>query len=168
MARIPMGTIKSTIKSLLDTANTTTGSPIDLSDGLVNRVQKVLEVNVDRIPIQPSFFPCITMFVESKVVTLQDIAKNMLTGRRKAEVDLKVVGIIWLDDINTTNFELKDLADNECEQLMENVEQVLRSDPTIGGKADWSKATDVTYHNVLDEDAHFRTGILNYSISVYY
>ena len=163
-----MNTIKSEIKSLLDTANTTTGSPIDLSDSMTNRVAKILELNVEKIPIQPSFFPCITMFYEGKTVELRDIAKNMINGKRRADIDLKVIGIVWLDDINTANYELKDLADNECEQLMENIEQVLRNDPTISGNVNWAATTDVTYHNVLDEEAHFRTGILNYKLSVYY
>lgn len=168
MARIPMNTIKSEIKSLLDTANTTTGSPIDLSDGMTNRIEKIVEINVEKIPIQPSFFPCITMFYDGKTIALQDIAKNMINSKRRAEIDLKIIGIVWLDDINTSNYQLKDLADNECEQLMENIEQVLRNDPTISGNVNWAYATNVTYHNVLDEGAHFRTGILNYKVSVFY
>lgn len=169
MARVALTSIKSSLQSALETANTTTGSPIDLSDSLTTRVQKVLQINVDRIPIQPSFYPCITMFYDGKAITLQDIAGSMLTGRRRAEIDLKVVGIVWIDNMNTSNFEYKDLADNECEQLMENIEQVLRSDPTLGGNALWSKSTDVTYHSYqVSEEAHMRAGILNHRITVQY
>lgn len=169
MARVALTSIKSSIQSALETANTTTGSPIDLSDSLTSRVQKVLQINVDRIPIQPSFYPCITMFYDGKAISLQDIAGSLLTGRRRAEIDLKVVGIVWIDNMNTANFEYKDLADNECEQLMENIEQVLRNDPTLGGNALWSKSTDVTYHSYqVSEDAHMRAGILNHRITVQY
>ena len=169
MARIPLNTIKSTLKGLLETANTTTGSPIDLSDSLVDRVRQVLEINIDRIPIQPSFFPCVTMFYDGKTVELQDIAKNMLNGRRRAEVDLKIVGVVWIDNINTTNYQYKDLADNECEQLMENIEQVLRNDPTVTNTINWGKTTDVSYHSfAYSEEANLRTGILNYKMTVFY
>ncbi len=169
MARVPLTSLKSSVQSILETANTTTGSPIDLSDGLVSRVQKVLQINVERIPIQPSFYPCITMFYDGKQVTLQDIAGSMLTGRRRAEIDLKIVGIVWIDNMNTANFEYKDLADNECEQLMENIEQVLRTDPTLGGNALWSKTTDISFHSyVISEEAHMRAGIMNYKITAQY
>ena len=168
MARIALTAIKSSIQSILETANTTTGSPIDLSDSLVTRVNKVLQVNIEKIPIQPSFFPCVTMFYEGKQVNLQDIAGSMLTGRRRAEVDLKVVGIVWIDNMNTSNFQYKDLADNECEQLMENIEQVLRTDPTLGGNALWSKTTEVVYQNFVSEDTHMRAGVMTHKITVQY
>jgi hypothetical protein len=122
VARADLGGIKSAVQSILETANTTTGSPIDLSDSMASRVRQVLQINVEIMPPpQPSFYPCITMFYDGKQVELQDIAGSMLTGRRKAELDLKIVGIVWVDNMNTANFQYKDLADNECEQLMENI-----------------------------------------------
>ena len=169
MARIPLSTIKTATQSILDTANTTTGSPIDLSDSMTSRVQKVLQINLERIPIQPSFFPCVSIFYEAKQITLQDMAGSMLTGRRKAEVDMKIVGVVWIDNMNTSNFQYKDLADNECEQLMENIEQVLRADPTLGGNALWSKTTDVNYQSYpVAEDAHMRVGTMTHKITVLY
>src|SRR5436189_3416926 len=108
MAVVPLSTIKSATQTILENANTTTGSPIDLSGSMVNRIRQVLQVNVEKIPIQPSFFPCITMFYESKNIQLLDIAANMINGRRRAEVDLKIIGIVWIDNMNTTNFQYKD------------------------------------------------------------
>ncbi len=169
MARVALTSLKAAVKNILDTANTTTGSPIDLSDSMAHRVQKVLQVNVEKIPIQPSFFPCITMFYDNKQVELKDIAANLLTGRRMTEIDLKIVGIIWNDNMNTSGFELTDLADNECEQLMENIEQVLRSDPTLAGLALSSKTIEVSYHTYqVSEDTHMRAGIMNHRIRVLY
>jgi hypothetical protein len=164
-----MSALKSSVQTILEGANTTTGSPIDLSDSMVNRVRQVVQINVEMMPIQPSFFPAITMFYDTKIVTLQDMAGNMLTGRRRAEVDMKIAGIVWIDNMNTTNFQYKDLADNECEQLMENIEQVLRKDPTLEGNATWSKTTDISYHNFgFREESHMRAGIMTYKISVIY
>ena len=164
-----MSLIKTAVQSILETANTTTGSPIDLSDALAARVKKVLQINVEKIPIQPSFFPCLTMFYEAKTINLLDMAGSMLDGRRRADVNLKIVGLVWIDNMNSASFELKDLADNEIEQLMENAEQVLRKDPTLNGNALWSKSTDVTYHNyAVSEDAHMRAGIMSFTVSVLY
>jgi len=170
MARIALSTIKSSVQSILDTANTTTGSPIDLSASLTSRIRQVLQINVELMPQpQPSFYPCVTMFYDSKQVTLQDIAGSMLTGRRRAEIDLKIVGIVWIDNMNTTNFQYKDLADNECEQLMENIEQVLRNDPTLGGNALWSRTVDCSYHNYpVSESSHMRAGVMTHKIAVMY
>lgn len=93
----------------------------------------------------------------------------MLDGRRQGDIDLKLVGIVWIDNMNTTNFEYKDLADNECEQLMENIEQVLRLDPTLGGNVLWSKTTDVSFHSYpVTEDSNMRVGIMNFKISALY
>jgi hypothetical protein len=169
MSRVDLAAIKTSIQSILESANTTTGSPIDLSDGLTSRVNKILQINVDRLPIQPSFFPCITMFYEGKSIELQDIAGSLLAGRRKAQIDISIVGIVWIDNMNASSFQYKDLADNECEKLMENIEQVLRSDPSLGGNALWSKSTDVSYENVaISEDSHMRAGIINHKITVMY
>lgn len=169
MARVDLSGIKTEVQSILDGANTTTGTPIDLSDSMTNRVNQVLQINVERIPIQPSFYPCITMFYDGKTVELRDVAKDMLTSRRRGDIDLKIVGIVWIDNMNTANFQYKDLSDNECEQLMENVEQVLRKDPTLNSKVLWSKTTDVSYHSyVVSESSHMRAGIMNFKMTVLY
>lgn len=165
---INITTLKSNIKGLLDTANTTTAQA-DLSSNLTSRVQKVLTVNVERLPVQPSFFPCVTMFVESKDIELIDMAGSQLVGRRRGEIDVKLVGLVWIDNMNTADFELKDLADNEIEHLMENIEQVLRADPTLQGIAVSSKPTNVSYHSFsLQEEAHMRAGIMNLQVRVHY
>jgi len=169
MATVDLNGIKTAIKTILSDANTTTGSPIDLSSGLDSRVQQILTVTPELIPLQPSYYPCIPMFYESKAVDLSTIAKNQLLGKRRSVIDCKIVGIVWKDDMNTAGHDLADLADNEVEILMENIEQVLRSDATLNGEALWSYTTGVTFHNFqIDEQSHFRTGIMNFQITVHY
>jgi hypothetical protein len=169
MSVIDLDGIKNSIKSILETANTTTGSPIDLSSSMVKRVNKILTLNPERIPIQPSFFPAITVFYQGKDVRVADMAVNLLNAKQRATIKAKILGIVWLDDINTANFQYADPADNECENLMENIEQVLRSDPTLQGKAMWARVTAAEYFNVnLGEDAHFRTGVIDFEIMVQY
>lgn len=168
MAVLDIPGIKTQIKSVLDTANTTTGSPIDLSNGLTTRVQKVLTYNVEMIPIQPSFFPCVTVFTKEKDVESLDMAVNALIGRRKITLNMSIVGLVWVDTM-TSGFELRDLAEDQVEKLMENVEQVLRSDPTIGGAVNFSHPTKVTYHTFsMNEGAVMRAAIMNLMAKVIY
>lgn len=169
MAVADLPGLKAAVKTLLDGANTTTGSPIDLSQSLADRVKQVLQINVEKMPIQPSFFPYVTMFYESKQIELSDTAARQLNGRRTGLAELKIVGCVWIDDMNTANYDIKDLADNECELLMENVEQVLRSDPTMAGKCLSSHPTAVTYHNFRNQEgAHLRAGIMNLRVRFFY
>ncbi len=168
MSVIDMNGLKTGLKSTLDTANTAGGSPIDLSNGMASRVKQILMLNVEKIPLQPSFYPCVTMFFKGKQIKADTIAKDQLVGKRMATVDMTLVGIVWVDTMGA-NFEYKDVADNECELLMENVEQVLRSDPTIGGRVMWQIPTNVDYHNFSnDEGAHLRVGVMNLQAKVLY
>jgi hypothetical protein len=161
-----LGTLKSNIQTILEAANTTTGSPVDLSAGLETRVQRVLTVNPSRIPIQASFYPYVTIFIDRKEVELKSISKTQTAGKRLAEIDVKVVGAVWN---STVTDEEADPADNDAEKLMESVEEILRANSDLGGAALWSFPTLITYHNLtLEEDAHIRAGILNLKTSVYY
>ena len=169
MSQVDLKNIKGAIKSILDTANVAMASPVDLSANMTNRVRKVLTLNVEKIEVQPSFFPCVTCFYKGKQVELYDIGKNQTIGRRKGIIDLTVVGIVWIDNMSTSGFEITDLADNECEYLMENIEEILRANPTLNGYCLTSHPTSVTYHNfTFSEDAHMRAGIMNLEIRTHY
>lgn len=162
---IDLNNFKEQIQSILDAANTLTAQQ-DLSSGLADRVQKVLKVNPARIPIQASFYPCVTCYIDRKVVQNDGIAKDQLTAKRRARVTLKIVGAVWNSTISADD---EDPADEDCESLMENIEQILRANPTIAGVATWSFPTDVTYHNVaIEEDTHLRAGILSLEASIFY
>ncbi len=168
MAGIDLAGIKTAIKTILDGANNVSGSPIDLSYAMQSRVQKIVRLNPSRIPVQPSFYPCVSMFFEGKSVRLLDIAVNMLIGKRQSKINMKVVGIVWVDTMSA-GFETQDLADNECEQLMENIEHVLRGSPTLDGTVLWAAPTAVTYHEFKNEEgAHLRAGIMNLELTLQY
>lgn len=162
---IDLGNLKTQIQGILNAANTTTASR-DLSSGLGTRVQRVLKVNPGLIPIQPSFYPAVTVFINSKDVEDRTIANSQLVGKRKAVVTVSLAGIVW-NSISTNINE--DTADNDAEILMENVEEILRSNTTLAGVATWSAPTKVTYHDLKpEEEAHMRAGILNLEASIWY
>lgn len=167
-ARADLNGIKSSILSILTTANTTTASPIDLSAGLSNskRVVKVLKVNPERIAPQASFFPLVTCYVESKAMRRDDIAKDQLNVKRRATVEIKVVGSVWNNNFNSLT---EDPADEDINYLMENIELILRSDHTLQGKVTWQKSVDCKYYTtMLDEQTHLRSGVLSLEAEVFY
>ncbi len=166
MSAIDIATIKTNIKNVLDTNNTTTSSVLDLSSSMTQRVQKVLTVNPERIPLQASFFPCVTTYIESKTINHKDISRTALAAKKEAELSFKVVGMVWnhnwVDD-------LSDPADNDIELLMENLEQVLRSDPRLSNQVNWAIPQNTDYYiTTLDEQTHMRAGVLDLKIKLFY
>lgn len=163
---INLNNLKEQIQTLFQTANTTTASPLDLSSGLTTRVVRVLKVNPNRVPVQASWYPFVTMFIKNKDISSPDFARDQLTAKRVGKIDIKIVGAV----INTSISDPEvDQADEDCEDLMENIEQVLRANPTLGGVATWSFPTGVTYHDSqLDEETLIRAGILNLQATVFY
>ena len=165
MAVLDLENIKNQVKSALDSANTLTASQ-DLSSGLETRVQQVLTVNPARIPIQASWYPFVTVYLDGKSMEEATMQGGQSAGRRKATLDLKIVGAVWNSTISD---DTKDDADNDCECLMENIEEIMRGATKLGGAATWSFPTEVTFHNrQLDEGSSLRVGIMNYQVTVFY
>lgn len=162
---IDLNNLKTQITSIFDAANTTTATQ-DLSEGMETRVQRVLRVNPERIPIQADWHPFVTVWIESKELNPEDFAVNQTTAKRRGEVAVKIAGCVWNSSISD---EEDDPADDDCEKLMENLEEVLRANPTLNGLALWSFPTRVTYHNrQIEEGVHIRAGILHLVATVFY
>ena len=162
---IDLNDLKEKIQTIFETANTTTASQ-DLSSGLESRVKRVLKVNPSLIPIQASWYPFVTVYTSHKDINSEGFGKDQLSVKRRAVLDLKVIGAVWNSTI--TNNE-EDPADDDCESIMENIEQILRANPTLGGVATWSKPLSVSYHNAsLDEETHIRAGIMSLEATVFY
>lgn len=162
---VDLNNVKEQIQSIFQAANTTTASR-DLSNGLETRVQRVLKINPSRIPVQATWYPFVTCYIDAKDIELVDFAVNQSSARRKAQIDIKIVGAVWNSSIVD---EEVDPADEDCEDLMENIEEILRANSTLGGVVTWAKPTGVTYHNVgLDEGTHIRAGILNLEANIFY
>lgn len=158
--------IKESIRFILDQANTATSSSVDLSSGLDTRVRSIFKLNPEKIQPQPSLFPCVTVFCDRKEIEQKDINTSMVVGRRRAKVHIKIVGILWNDQVSNIRY---DDADDDIEQLMENVEAVLRHYATLGNNCNWQLPEDVTYHSVqYDEQTHMRVGVLGLVASVFY
>jgi len=160
--------IRGEIKSILDSANTTTGSPIDLSNNMRRRVQKVYEVNPSILTndFQLSTYPFISVYADQKLNITGGIAKNQSTASRVAEFEFNVAGVIW--DDNVTDY-LKDDAQDECLYLMENIERILRSNDRLNNKVLWQIPTQVNYYSVnYSEESHFRAGVMTVNCRIQY
>lgn len=165
-SRVALNTIKSNLKSLFDSSNTTTASPIDLSSNLTKRVQKVLSVHPEFIPIQASHYPCVTCYISEKATPQDDIAKDQLSTKRKAEISIDVVGAVFNQNILDIT---KDPADEDINYLMENIELVLRSDPTLSGVVLYQRPTTCQYYStIIGSTSHLRVGILKLEATLFY
>jgi len=161
---IDLNNFKTQIKTIFDAANTTTAST-DLSSGLVRRIQRVVKYNPGKLPIQASLYPCVAIHTAAKTIENVTIARTQANGKRKAEIDFTIDGIVWNSAIDSDG----DPADDDCESLMENIEEIMRANPTVAGIATWSFPTAVTYHQIrLDEESHMRIGRMNYRATVFY
>jgi hypothetical protein len=162
---LDLNNLKEKIQTTLEAANTTTADYF-LSEDMTKKVAKIMKLNPGRIPVQASWYPFVSIFIDNKQITSQDIAKSQSTAKRRAEVDVKIVGGIWNSTLTRPE---DDKSDDNCELLMENIEEVLRANATLSGAATWHMVTGVTYHNrELEEDTHIRVGILNLKVSVFY
>lgn len=160
--------LKTSIKSLLDTANDTVAA-YDLSAGLSRRVQYVNTYNPEKIMPEAHILPAVFIWAAAKKVNLETINLSLASGKRKAELLFSIAGIVW---VPYTTDNTKDPADDDCEILMENIEEVLRNSDTLGGSvAKWHLTSDVTYHTALapnGEQAHLRVGLMSLKAVVYY
>lgn len=168
MPQVDIDGIKGAIKTILDAANTTTGSPIDLSNGLATRVQRVMMVHPSYIPIQPSFFPVITVYPLSKKISQQTMghAGTQRSALRKSELTLAIVAASYEPFFTNIN---EDQGAENTEQLLENIEEVLRSNVDLNSTCSWAIPSDVTYDVIpLSEEAHLRTGAITLDVTIYY
>ena len=164
---VPINELKEQIRYVLTQNNTTTGyEVIDLSANLSTRVQKVAKVNPEKLMMRGNELPAVTVFTSRKSAEPQTISKNMANGKRKATVTLTVAGLVWVP--YTTN-NLEDPADDDIENLMENVERILRSYDSLSGNANWHFPTGVTYHSAsFDEQTHLRVALMDLEVTTFY
>jgi hypothetical protein len=162
---LDIGAIKTAFKTAFDAANTTTAS-YDLSTGLTDRVKSVFTVMPNTENMNAGVLPAITIWTESKTVDMRNICKNQLTAKRQATAIFNVAGVLW--NSNFSNAET-DLADNDIEKLMENIEEILRRNDTLGNTVLWQHPTNVTYHNLSrSEEEHYRVGIATVECVIFY
>lgn len=168
MGQVDIDGIKTQLKSILDTANTTTGSPIDLSLNMDTRVSRVMMIHPSRIPIQPSFFPFVTMFIADKSIEQKTMGHrgSQASALREGILTIDVIGAVYepfFDDIN------QDQGSENVEQLMENIEEVLKSNSSLNSTVSWQMPTRIQFDQIpYDEEAHLRTGIINLECKIFY
>lgn len=168
MTQISIDTIKTNIKSILDAANTTTGSPIDLSLGLNTRVARVLKIHPGRIPIQPSHFPYVTMYVpriDIKQLTMGNRG-SQASSLREGLISLDIVGCCFEPFFSDLN---EDQGEENVEKLMQNIEEILRSNHNLNfTSTSWINPISHEFADTYSEEAHLRAGIFSIQFKVHY
>jgi hypothetical protein len=125
-----------------------------------------MKVNPEKLMPQASLFPAVTVFLDSKSIEQRSIAGNQVTGKRKADLTFKIVGMTWND--RTQDYRV-DPSDNDLEYLMENIERILRNYADLNRNCLWQFPTGITYHSAgYDEQTHFRIGIMDLQVTAYY
>ena len=168
MGQVDIDGIKTQIKSILDTANTTTASPIDLSAGLRRRVQKVLKIHPLKIYTEPVLFPWVSMYIESKEIEQITMGHrgSQSTALRQAELIVNIACAVQEPLITDLN---EDQSDENVEKLMENVEEIIRSSPDLNSTVSWSFPDSAEFHDVpWDERTFIRGALLPLRCKVFY
>lgn len=162
---IDLNNLKTQIKSILDTANTTTATH-DLSSGMSRRVQQVAKTNIEKINIQGSLWPAVCIYTNGKSIEQQTISRDQLSAVRESTINITIAGLVFNPIFSTLP---EDPADEDIEKLMENIEQIMRANPTINSTSTWSFPLDVSYHSgIIEEETHARVGIMNFEMTVHY
>jgi len=165
--------IKDAVKALLERENHIAGNPRDLSQDLSARVKGVFKLHPQRFFIQGTQLPAVTIYTDRKSISPQTIATTQLAAKRKSVLTLFVAGVVWNPTMNTFD---TDPADDDCERLLENVEEILRSEPQLKDLTDdnvnilWQMPTGVEYQNFSfgDEEGHYRVGLMTLDLTVFH
>lgn len=160
--------IRAEIKSILSSANTTTGSPIDLSNNMRRRVQTIYEINPSLLTsdFQLSTYPFVSIYADQKLNISGGIAKNQETASRISDFEFNIAGVIWDDGVPDFT---KDQAQDECLYLMENIERILRANDRLNNKVLYQIPTQVNYFSVnYSEEGHFRAGVMTVNCKIQY
>lgn len=152
------------LKSTFDSANTTTAARY-LSENVTSKVNYIGTVHPIQIPLQSTFYPFVTCYVSKKTPANATIGSTQLQAKRKAEIFIDVVGAIQ----NTIAIDFtKDKSSRDCMYLMENLELILRSLPTVNGKINWQSVSDVNYYDSPLNEGYIRVGIITLKGIVFY
>jgi hypothetical protein len=163
---VDLNGIKDQIKSILDTANTTTAT-YDLSTNMDERVTGVYRLRPERLRDIGDHFPLVTVYTVRKNTQNADVALSLQTGKRFADVTFEIAGVIYDTDFVTDNTE--NPSQNEAEYLMENVEQVLRNNGQLNSTVKWHTVNNVDYFALpVTEESHYTVAVMELECRVQY
>jgi hypothetical protein len=164
---IDIATLKSAIKTQLDNNNTSTGAPIrDLSANLSKRVVRVVLMNPIDYRLQTPDMPAVCIYTDTKSPKNTSVGAVNQT-KREAMLRLTVCAINYNPNMVGANT-FVDVASQDLEYLMENIEEILRQSPEISG-AKWLQMGDVTFHNApADEDTYFKLAFTDLTYKYFY
>lgn len=168
MANFDLTGLKKKFKTVLAAANTTTAS-IDLSGNMTKRVAQVTTFNPDKVFHQADLFPSLNVFTDNKDLTGSDIVKNQAVAKRRGEITLNILGAY--QDFAVQDDNTNDEAADQLELMMENCEDILRNDPTLGNFSGlrFQIPNGIQYAiSTFDEEVYFRAAIMSLKAVVIY
>lgn len=167
MAVINYKNVLDEIQDVLQAWNDTTAA-YDLSTNLTTRVQRISQRNPAMISGQPSKFPSICIRLNRDDKNFSEISANGIQGKKVSELGFSIIGILYYNSFSDTNTDNDDYSDMEVHYLAENVEEVLRRNARLSNKVLYSYPTSVNFYDDLDEEAYFRTFVMDYKAKLFY
>ena len=165
MPKVDLNAIKEKVQTILEDANTTTAST-DLSGGLANkRVLKVYKVHPKLRNLQADLYNACTVWITNKDMSQITIAGTQSRGQRKSVITINIAGMIFNPNITAADI---DPADEDINNLMENIEQIIRDDQTLGGLVKFSQPSETKYYNDQLEEVNLRTGIMKLNATIFH
>lgn len=152
------------IQSQLKAANTTTAA-WPLSKNMKDKVLLVTQSNPNYLIGQASKFPAISLILDNDEKEFAEIGRTSTGTKKYSTLNVKVIGMLWDDKFASEEYES---CDREIHYLLENIEQVLRADQTLGNACLFSYPTSVKFYDILDEQSHFRAGVMDFKVKSLY
>lgn len=167
MSVIDLNNLKEQVQTLLHDNNTTTSSVRDLSEGLATakRITKVFKKHPRHLIGQASEFPCVTVFIDGKDIDNTTISMNQRSAKRRADVQVRVAALMYDNNFQSND---DDEAEDDLESVMENLEEILRSNTTLNGAAQWIIPEDVDFFTLYKDNSSLLTGVFSFKAVVHY
>lgn len=138
-----------------------------LSTGMTKPVKQFFTVRPENIKPQANVMPCISVHYEGKIPVSSGIAINQKIAKRRCEASFVITAMIWNQNFSANIQD--DPADRDMQKLMENIEELLRSHPTLGGRCLWQIPGQVSIHDAnMSEKTHFSVAFMELKVTAFY
>jgi len=157
-------TIIDNVQSVLTEANTVTAD-YDLSTNMASRVSTISQRNPSFLVSQPSLFPILCIRIDSDDKEHMEVGAT--TNPKQSMISLSLIGCLWYNALSETTPD-DDTSDREIHYFAENVEEVLRRNSRLNNSVLNSTVDGCRFYEDLDEEAYFRTFVIDYKVRKFY
>lgn len=163
MAKVDYANIKNQVKAILEAANTSTATPLDLSNGLRDRPLLISMRHPAKVMADAPELPAVCMYYDQEDNVVETFAKDLSNANIRNDIELRIVSIVSFIDIGSTDVE----SDSECETLNSNVKEILRNNFTLNDAVKFSVPLRTTFFEDISEENIIRAAEFTLKCTVY-